>query len=122
MVKKNTVLNCRNIPLYSEGIREGRIDTLADLCVEGIIDLETGAEKLDMDVEAFDAILRLRNPVWRKRREEEEAEEKAESAALTEGGDSEDSAEVTPEELAALLMRDPQKDAEALFEDADPNA
>ncbi|MCR4764057.1 MAG: hypothetical protein K5696_11060 [Lachnospiraceae bacterium] len=68
-----SILNYQTMRLFLEGKREGKIDALIDLCNDGLIDMETAADKLNMTIEAFETLFNLRKPI------SGDAEEKGES-------------------------------------------
>ncbi len=48
--------------LFLEGKREGKISTILELCEDGIIDHETGADKLNLSQDVFEYLYSLRRP------------------------------------------------------------
>ena len=76
----DVILNYRNMRLFLEGKREGKIDALISLCADGIIDHEMAADRLNMTIEAFEMLYDLRKPRKKKspagnRQENEETDE-----------------------------------------------
>ncbi|MCR5674927.1 MAG: hypothetical protein K6G16_04380, partial [Lachnospiraceae bacterium] len=49
----NYILNAQTMRLFLEGKREGRITTIMELVADGLLDEETGADRLNMTIEDF---------------------------------------------------------------------